>query len=64
MPRVRRIPASTATIAGDSQGLGWPWARWAAAIAAARLVIVTGCSSRSASAARNAATVSGAAGIG
>ena len=63
-PRVRRIPARTAAIAGDSHGLGCPWARCAAAIAAARLVIVTGCRSRSASAARNAATVSGAAGIG
>ena len=63
-PRSRRMPARTAATAAESHGLGSSCARCAAAIAAARLPIVTGRNSRSASAARNAATVSGAAGIG
>jgi hypothetical protein len=63
-PRSRRMPVRTAVTAAESHGLGSSCARCAAAIAAARLAIVTGRNSRSASAARNAATVSGAAGIG
>jgi hypothetical protein len=35
----RRIPESTAATAPESHGLGWSWARWAAAIAAARRAI-------------------------
>ena len=54
----------TAATAPESYGLGRSWARRAAAIAAARRAIVTGRNSRSTSAARNAATVAGAAGIG
>ena len=57
------IPDITAATAPESHGLGWSWARCAAAIAAARRPIVTGRKPRSASAARNAATVAGVAGI-
>ncbi len=63
VPSWRRIPDRTAATAPESHGLGWSWARCAAAIAAARRAIVTGRNSRSASAARNAATVAGVAGI-
>jgi hypothetical protein len=63
VPSWRRIPDRTAATAPESHGLGWSWARCAAAIAAARRAIVTGRNSRSVSEARNAATVAGVAGI-
>src|SRR5260370_38680804 len=49
-PRSRRMPARTAATVAESHGLGSSCAR----CAAARLPIVTGRNSRSASAARNA----------
>ncbi|HEX3975546.1 MAG TPA: hypothetical protein VHW96_04740 [Solirubrobacteraceae bacterium] len=58
------MPDMTAATAPESPGFGWTCARCAAAIAEARRAIVTGRNSRSASAARNAATVAGSAGIG
>jgi hypothetical protein len=56
-PRSRRMPARTAATAAESHGLGSSCARCAAAIAAARLAIVTGRNSRSASAVRTVPTV-------
>jgi hypothetical protein len=63
VPCWRRIPDITAATAPESHGFGRSWARCAAAIAAARRPIVTGRKPRSASEARNAATLAGAAGI-
>ncbi len=63
VPSWRRIPDITAATAPELHGLGWSCARCAAAIAAARRATVTGRKPRSASAARNAATVAGGAEI-